>query len=147
MKITIIGAKQARAGYTFLFSDTADSCRQCNYNLPCSGNLENGRVYTVKRVLKKDLPCILQLGSGKVVEVEESLKEILIHPKYAISGAMITLDLVQCGRLDCRNRERCFPLGLLSGDRCKVVKVEDEVTCSLGPRLVGVSVQREQAVS
>ncbi len=146
MKITIVGAKQARVGYTFLFSGTADSCRQCDYNLPCSGNLENGRVYTVKKILNKELPCILQSGKGKVVEVEETLKEILIHPKYAIAGALITLDLVQC-RLDCENRERCFPLGLLSGDKCKVISVGEEFTCSLGPRLVGVSVQREQAVS
>jgi hypothetical protein len=147
MKITIIGVRQARAGYAFLFSNTADSCRQCDYNLPCNGSLENGRVYTVKKVLKKELPCILQSGNGKVVEVEESLKEVLIHPRYAIPGAIITLDFVQCNRPDCKNRERCFPLGLLSGDRCKVVKVGDEVTCSLGPRLVGVCVQREPMVS
>ena len=147
MKITIVGLKQARPGYTFLYSGATDSCRQCDYYSPCVGSLEDGRVYAVTKVINKELPCILQSGHGKVVEVDESNKEILIDAKLGIPGAIITVDLVPCKRLDCKHRDRCFPLGLMSGDKCKVLKVCDEVTCPLGPRLVGVLVQRELVVS
>lgn len=139
--------KQARPGYTFLFNGSADSCRQCDYCLPCTGSLENERVYTVKRVMNKELPCILQAGKGKVVEVEEPTKEVFIDPRSAIPGAIITLSLVRCQRSDCKNWERCLPLGLVNGDRCRVLRIGDEVTCLVGSRLVQVSVQREPVVS
>jgi hypothetical protein len=147
MKITIVGVKQARLGYTFLFSGSANPCTQCQYYSPCVGTLENGRVYTVTKVVEKEHPCILRQDKGKVVEVEETSKEVLIDPRSAIQGAIITLNLTRCDQLDCKNRERCFPLGLVAGDRCKILEIKDEAMCSLGHRLVGASVQREPAVS
>lgn len=147
MKITIVGLKQARPGYVFLYSGAADSCRQCDYFSPCTGSLEDGRVYTVTKVIGKELPCILQAGRGKVVEVNESDREILVDAKLAIPGAIITVDRLPCKRIDCEYRDRCFPLGLESGDKCKVLKVCDEVTCPSGPRLVGVLVQRQPVAS
>ena len=147
MTITVVGVKQARPGYTFLFSGPADSCRQCEYYRACSGSLESERVYRVMKVLKKELPCILESDKGRVVEVEESSKEVLVDSKSAIAGAIITLSLTDCKRYECKNRDRCFPLGLLGGDRCKILQVGDEITCPLGPRLVLVLAQREPAVS
>jgi len=147
MKVTIVGVKQAKLGHTFLFSGAADSCKHCEYYQSCIGTLENGRVYTVRRVMGKEIPCLLHLDGGRVVEVEESSKEVLIDPRSAIQGAIIRLDLSRCERFDCKNSERCFPLGLVDGDRCRVLEVGREATCPLGPRLVAVSVQREPVVS
>jgi uncharacterized protein (UPF0179 family) len=147
LKVTIVGVKQARLGYTFLFSGAANPCSQCEYYSPCIGTLEKGRVYTVTKVIEKEHPCILRQDQGKVVEVEETSKEVLIDPRSAIQGAIIRIDLTPCDRLDCRNRDGCFPLGLVAGDRCRILEIKDEVVCSLGPRLVGASVQRVPEVS
>jgi uncharacterized protein (UPF0179 family) len=146
MKVTIIGVKQARLGYTFLFAGSTDSCAQCKYYLPCLGSLESGRVYTVTKVIGKELHCILH-DKGKVVEVQESSREVLIDQKSAILGAIITLNLVRCDLLECRNRDRCFPLGLVTGDKCRILSIGDEATCSLGLWLVEASLERQPPVS
>ena len=142
LKITIVGVKQARLGYTFLFSGAASPCFQCEFYSPCIGTLENGRVYTVTRAIEKEHPCILRQDKGKVVEVEETSKEVLIDPRSAIQGAIVTIDLNRCDRLDCRNRDGCFPLGLVTGDKCKILDVKQDVMCLLGSRFVAASVRR-----
>ena len=141
-KIIIIGADQARVGFKFQFVEPASACEGCKYYQVCTGKLERGRVYSVTQILKKTLPCILHEGEGRVVEVDESPVEALVDAKLAIQGAIVTFTPSSCMKGGCRNYETCKPIGLVAGDRCKVLEVKGLVDCPERLRLASVLLHR-----
>ena len=141
-RITIVGVDQARLGYTFLFQGPASMCKSCNFHKVCVENLESGRVYRIVDVGKKKLLCKLLQGEGFVVEVEESPIEVCIDRRLAIRDAIITFNPASCGILTCGNYEKCIPIGLAAGDRCKVTESGEAVQCPEKLELVRASLLR-----
>ncbi len=142
-KITIIGKQQAKPGYIFLFNKSLTLCFKCKYYKVCMEGLEAGRIYIVKKVLKKNIEeCKVHFDGGKLVEVEEASIEANINAKEAIPEATTVFHSINCKNISCRNYDKCAPLGLWNGDRCKIIEVIDKTTCPLGFPLVFVRLQR-----
>jgi uncharacterized protein (UPF0179 family) len=142
-KITIIGKQQAKIGYVFLFNKPLTLCLKCKYYKICMEGLEAGRIYIVKKVLKRAIEeCKIHFNGGKLVEVEEANIEANINAKEAILGAIIDFHSLDCKNILCKNYVKCAPLGLRNGDKCKIIEVIDKPTCSLGFPLVSVRLQR-----
>lgn len=140
--ITIIGPKQARAGFKFLYQGFSSTCKVCKYHNACLDNLEEGRTYSIKKVKNKKLPCELHGGQGKVVEVVEGPIEAVIEKHIAIQDALINFNSLECDTLECKNRIKCNPLGLFDGDKCKVIKIMDDLDCPKGFEISSVLLQR-----
>ena len=141
-RITIVGVDQARLGYTFLFQSPTSMCKNCGFYNVCVENLESGRVYRIIDVGKKKLPCKLLQGEGFVVEVEESPIEVCLDRRLAIRDAIITFNPASCGICTCGNYEKCIPVGLVAGDRCKVIESGQVVQCPERLELVLASLLR-----
>ncbi len=142
-KVTIISPKQARRGYRFIFDGLASPCLPCSYLNACVGNLEVGRIYEVKNVLKKTLECRLHEERGCVVEVDEIVHHANIKPQAAVQDALIRFEPIECETVDCPEYGKCNPVGLRVGDPCKVVAVGEATSCPRGVRLALVQLARE----
>jgi len=130
--ITLVSLKHAVEGFTFLHKASAPKCEACEYLRVCIENLERGRVYRVTGLREKTVQCGLAETAMKVVEVVESEIETAIPSKQAIEGAVISFQTQECSVEDCLNLEICFPKGLLKGDRCEIVKVNENFKCLHG---------------
>ncbi len=127
--ITLISSAQAKENFTFIHRGAAERCRNCRYVKVCSENLESGRIYRIVRLRERTLHCILSGADMRVVEVVEAEVEAAIKSKEAIEGSIITFKPSHCEREECENFELCHPLGLLPNDRCKILRVEEAITC------------------
>jgi uncharacterized protein (UPF0179 family) len=146
-KVTLIGERQARIGFRFLFEGVADICSRCEVKNVCLGNLEPGRLYEVNKVLRKRFPCLLHSEDAIVVQVEEPPLETAVQARIAVNEALVTYSKNDCRNISCEYRKKCFPLGLAEGDRCKVVKVEGLLPCPLREQLLLVLLQRQSKAS
>jgi len=142
LKVTLLGEGQARVGYRFLYENVEGVCVECDFRNVCMGNLESGRVYEVRKVSGKRFPCILHSGPAVLVEVEEPHVEVAIQPRLAIVDAIITYNGAKCSNQTCKYWDKCFPKGLVDGDRCRVVEVKDSLACPSGGPLLLVYLQR-----
>ncbi|WP_455368450.1 UPF0179 family protein [[Eubacterium] cellulosolvens] len=140
-KVTLIGKKQARIGFRFLFEGEAGLCSGCSVKKVCIENLKHGRLYEIVKISDRSFPCILHSEEAVVVEVSEPLIDTAILSKTAISGAIIKYEKHECDKWDCPNWSKCFPSGLTQGDRCKVDKVKGSLVCPWGVQLLLVSLQ------
>jgi uncharacterized protein (UPF0179 family) len=140
--ITIVGPKQARVGFKFLYKGISDTCKECKYSNACLNNLQEGRIYSIKKVKSKKLPCELHGGEGRVVEVFEGPVEAAIEKHAAIQDALINFNLLECDAFECENIIRCNPLGLFNGDKCKVIKIMGVLDCPKGFEISSVLLQR-----
>jgi len=141
-RITIVGVNQARLGYAFLFQGPTSMCKNCDLYKVCVENLESGRVYRIVDLGKKKLSCKLLQEEGFVVEVEESPIEVCLDRRLAIRDAVITFNPASCGIGGCENHEKCIPVGLVAGDRCKVIESGQVVQCPEKVELVLASLLR-----
>ncbi|MGQ9543733.1 MAG: UPF0179 family protein [Candidatus Bathyarchaeia archaeon] len=141
-KVTLLGEGQARVGYRFIYESIDNLCVECDFRKVCMGNLESGRLYEVRKVSGKRFPCLLHAGDAVLVEVEEPPIKVAIHPRLAIVDAIITYVIDTCPNLSCDYFEKCFPKGLVEGDRCRVIDVEGPLECPLKGQLLLVSLQR-----
>jgi len=117
-------------------------CKNCDLYKVCVENLESGRVYRIVDLGKKRLPCKLLQEEGLVVEVEESPIEVCLDRRLAIRDAIITFNPGSCGMSDCENYGKCIPVGLVAGDRCKVIESGSVVQCPEKLELVLASLLR-----
>ena len=140
--VTLISASQAREGLTFIHRGESPGCRDCEYYKVCIGNLEAGRIYRITKVRDRVLRCKLHDLDMNVVEVVEAEVTAAIPSKMAVEGATIEFKTPDCGRDDCDNYNICFPVGLVAGDRCKVLRVMEVLKCPLGLSLRRASVLR-----
>jgi uncharacterized protein len=143
VKISIVGLKQAKKGFTFLHSVAPDECRSCELLKTCMESLEPGRAYTVTKVRNKTFPCKVHEEGVRVVEVEEPNLQIAIEPRISFPLATITVSSEACRNLYCPNSRLCLPVGVLNGDKCKILEVKERLECPLKRPLVRVVVKRE----
>lgn len=140
-KYTMVGRGQARAGCLFIYKGPAGVCKECERYGSCVEPLEPGRVYLVKHVTFKRFPCSLHGPDARLVEVEESIYDVNLESRAAVLNALVKFKPFECDQ-PCPQRERCFPVGLVEGDRCRVVEVGLTVHCPMGRRLSSARLQR-----
>ncbi len=141
-KYTLVGEGQAKVGYKFVYRGVAEACRSCKRRKFCVEPLDLGRIYVVKNVLFKRFSCDLHGPGARLVEVEESVYEANLETHAAVLDALITFQPVECD-LPCPHRERCYPIGLIRGDRCLVVEVGLSPHCPRGRKLSFVRLRRK----
>ncbi|UCD73075.1 MAG: UPF0179 family protein [Candidatus Bathyarchaeota archaeon] len=130
-KITIVGKKQAREGFVFIHKGETAKCVGCQFHRVCIENLEPNRVYKVVGIREREIPCLIHESGARVVEVVEPQTRMAIPMKEGFEGAVFTFVPKECDNSDCDKRDLCFPLGIESGDRCKIVEVVDRIECAL----------------
>jgi hypothetical protein len=105
-------------------------------------NLESGRIYKVMKTRDKFFPCKIHEEGVQVVEVSEPDLEVNIETRLAFPSGIITFKSQECQDVSCRSYKKCLPLGLVNGDKCKILSVKDPVKCPLNHSLVLVKLQR-----
>lgn len=139
--VTLLGYKQSREGFKFIFNGSSDLCPQCERRKVCLENLEEGRVYEVIEVHKNKFPCAVH-GEVCVVKVVESDIEAAVPVKMAIEGSVIAYNPQDCSDYECSNFHLCIPKGLVKGDKCKIMEVREPLKCPLNRSLVEVLLRR-----
>jgi uncharacterized protein (UPF0179 family) len=142
-RVTLIGLKQAREGFTFTHTQPTEGCKGCSLIYACMMNLEPGRVYTITRVREKVFPCNIYEEGVRVVEVEEPLINVAVEKRIAFPLGVITFQPQDCRNICCVNHNLCVPQGLYAGDKCMILEVKGGLRCPLDRRLIQAVAKRE----
>ncbi len=105
-------------------------------------NLEPGRIYKVMKKRNKFFPCRIHEDGVQVVEVSELDLDVNIETRLVFPSGIITFKPQECQDVSCRSYTKCVPLGIVNGDKCKILSVNDPVKCPLNRSLVLVKLQR-----
>ena len=105
-------------------------------------NLERGRIYKVLKVRDKIFPCKIHEEGVQVVEVSEPSLAVNIETRLVFPSGIITFNPQDCQTESCPHYKKCIPVGLVEGDKCKILSVKDPVKCPLNRSLVLVELQR-----
>lgn len=135
--ITLIGINLAIEGLEFMHYGAAALCEKCRFKNTCIDTLEEGRIYVITKVKDTQHPCpVHEGGKVKVVQVEKSDIKALIDSKVAFEGSNIIFNPPQCDK-ECELMHLCFPNGLYSDDKCKIIKNlgKPPVECAKGLEL------------
>ncbi len=146
---TLCGANLAQPGERFLAGDPARECPPCPLYSQCVSRLEPGRVYEVVEARPKSLPCPIHEGGVIPVVVVEASVHASVEKRIALDGLTISLQTPVCYEYDCPNYPNCFPLGLVSGDRVKILEVDTmtRIPCRIGKVLSHVTLERTPRAS
>lgn len=137
--LTLIGEHQAHKGKRFLFLGPLSECKECKTKQVCF-NLESGCSYEIVDVRKPKLNhCIMYESSVRVVEVEKIPITSVAKIKSAIEGSTITTEELKCNNPGCELYFLCHPPGLKSGTKLKILKVEGDIVCPVGEKLMKVT--------
>jgi hypothetical protein len=141
-KITFVGVKQAKMGFSFIHEGSLEECEECELYKICMSNLEPGRIYKVMKRRNKFFPCRVHEDGVQVVEVSEPDLDVNIDTRLAFPSGIITFKSQECQNVSCQSYTKCVPLGFVTGDKCKILSVKDPVKCPLNRSLVLVKLQR-----
>jgi uncharacterized protein len=145
--ITIVGEKQAKLGFEFIYMGPSSACKGCNFAKVCLEKLEEGQIYEVALTRDKEIPCKVHADRARVVEVVEVDIPLAMDRKDVFEGATIVFKRGDCGDKNCHNTKICLPIGLKNGEKYKIVEVLGPISCSLQKSLVSVLARRAPKVS
>jgi hypothetical protein len=136
--ITLIGKPLATSGYEFYYLGPAEECEDCKFKKVCF-NLEEGAKYRVVSLRSQDHECH-EFDSDTVtaVEVEKLPTTASVGKRQALEGSKITYKNVECKNVACPNYQICHPIGKVQGTKYTVQKVNGDLDCPLGEKLVSV---------
>ncbi len=138
--LTVVGDKLAKKGQEFVYLGSLSECKDCKVKNICF-HLEKGQRYKVVGVRDVNHDCEIHENGVKVVEVEKTTTNAVLLKKLAIDGSTITFDLLKCNNLGCENHILCFPLGVKSGTKFKIVKTGRKLKCPKGFEIVRVTLE------
>ena len=137
-QITLIGKGMAKNGYEFYYLGPAEECAECKYNKVCF-NLEVGAKYRVTGIRLQEHECHeFDSDSVTAVEVEKIATTATVGKRQAMEGSRITYKGSECKNLSCENYGICHPIGKIQGEKYVVQKVDGDLDCPLGEKLVKV---------
>lgn len=126
--ITLIGKKIAKKGLIFEHNGNNPKCQNCRFKGTCVDSLEKGRFYIITDVKDTTQKCELHDEHiVVVVDVELAQRYALIDSKKAFEGSTINLNKEDCG-FDCKMHDLCYPDGIYSTDKCKIIKKEHKLS-------------------
>ncbi|MFA5772438.1 MAG: UPF0179 family protein [Thermoplasmata archaeon] len=142
--ITLVGEKQAKEGYEFIYLGSLSECKECKLKTVCF-NLEQGLKYRVKNARTKHHNCNIHEEGVRVVEVEKVPFPIGIDSNLAIEGSTIDIKESACNNIGCVNRHVCFPCGFYRGTKYRISKVTRDMECPDGKKLKEVMIEQEKS--
>ena len=135
-QITLIGTKHAAVGNEFFYLGPMEECADCKYNKVCF-NLENGAKYKIVGIRLQEHECHEFDGdSVTAVEVEKICTRASVGKRQAMEGSKITYKGSECKNLSCEHYGICHAIGKIPGEKYTVQKVEGDLDCPLGEKLV-----------
>jgi len=135
--LTVIGRKLAKSGAEFIFIGPNSSCKDCKVKTICF-HLEKGTKYRIVGVRDVVHDCPQHEGNVVIVEVEEMTREAAIPKKQAIEGTTITFEVPKCKERGCQHYSLCYPVGMESGLKRKIINVQERVECRDGQNRIKV---------
>jgi uncharacterized protein len=138
--ITLIGEHLAKDGEEFIYRGPLTECRDCKLKGVCF-NLDTGSRYRIKAVRTVQHECRIHEGGVRVVEVQKIPQRCSMLQKFAMEGSTITLEDVKCKTLGCKYYQVCHPRGLDKNMKFRVTRIEREIKCPEGLRLVEVTLE------
>jgi hypothetical protein len=138
--ITLIGEHQARKGEMFVYRGPLTECRDCKLKAVCF-NLEAGGLYRITNVRDVKHECRIHEGGVCVVEVEKEKHNAALPMRSAIEGSTITFEVMKCDELGCENWRLCHPMGPEKSTKFRVAKVNKELKCLAGNRMIAVMLE------
>lgn len=140
--VVIVGLKQAKIGFVFLYEGHLEECEDCELFKVCMENLEVGRVYRIVNVRAKEFPCKVHEDGVKVVEVVESEIEAAVESRLKVPSVIMTFTPQHCEKASCIYYANCQPKGLVSGDKCSIIEIIDRIKCPLKRSLILATLAR-----
>ena len=135
-QITLVGKNQAKVGMEFFYLGPAEECSDCKFSKVCF-NLELGAKYRVTEIRLQEHECHEFDGdSVTAVEVEKICTKASVGKRQAMEGSKITYKGSDCKNLSCDKYGICHPVGKIPGEKYTVQKVEGDLDCPLGEKLV-----------
>lgn len=140
----LCGATLAQRGSRFLAGDPAKECFRCPLFGQCVGKIQSGRIYEVLEVRSKSLACPIHEGGVVPVVLTEAPTMASIQKRLAVEGLTVGFQTPICFEYDCPNYLNCFPQGLVSGDRVRILEVDGKtkIPCRIGKVLTHVKLER-----
>lgn len=132
--VTVVGERQCRKGFEFVFGGPLSECRECKVKNVCF-HLEPNRLYRVTEVRDVHHECKVHEEGVRVVEVEKLPTRTAMNAKAAIEGSMVTFEEADCELIGCPSYRICKPAGAAEGMRFRIASVEGEMECRKGKNL------------
>ena len=126
--LTVIGRKLAKPGLEFVFMGSNSDCKDCKVKTICF-HLEMGTKYKIVNARDIVHDCPQHEDNVVIVEIEEVPRQAIIPKKKAMEGTTITFDLPKCNIRGCQDYQLCFPMGMVSGLKRQVIKVQEKIDC------------------
>ena len=135
-QITLVGKNQAKVDNEFYYLGPMEECEDCKYNKVCF-NLEEGSRYRIVSIRLQEHECHEFDGdSATIVEVEKVPTRATVGKRQAMEGSRITYKGSECRNISCEHYALCHPVGKTQGSKYLVQKVEGDIDCPLGEKLV-----------
>lgn len=135
-QITLIGKGHAIVGSEFYYLGPMEECTECKFNKVCF-NLEEGARYKVVSIRLQEHECHEHDGdSVTAIEVEKICTPATVGKRQAMEGSKITYKGSECRNLSCEHYGLCHPIGKIPGTKYIVQKVNGDLDCPLGEKLV-----------
>ncbi|MCX6651436.1 MAG: UPF0179 family protein [Methanomassiliicoccales archaeon] len=135
--ITVIGERQAKVDGQFIYLGPLTDCKECKLKGVCF-NLDAGALYRIVEVRDVKHDCKVHEDGVRVVKVEKESMEGAIAKKGALEGTTITYEVIKCDHIGCDHYRLCHPLGIDKGHKARIAKIEGDLECAEGKRLVKV---------
>jgi hypothetical protein len=138
--ITLVGKDYAKVGAEFFYLGPSEDCADCKFNKVCF-NLEEGSKYRVTAIRLQEHECHEFDGDAvTAVEVEKICNQATVGKRQAMEGSRITYKGSECKNISCEKYRLCHPVGMVVGNKYLVHKVEGDIECPLGEKLVLIDV-------
>lgn len=135
--VTLVGEKQAKVGYVFIFKGPLLECRDCKYKQVCF-NLEEGKRYRVKALRDAMHECRVHEERVRAVEVETVPFEAGVKSRIAVEGSIVPLEDKGCKNMACTHFRLCHPVGKKAGGKFKILRIRGTLDCPEGERITQV---------
>jgi len=135
--VTVVGERQCKKGFEFVFNGPLAECRECKVKNVCF-HLEPNRLYRVVDVREVHHDCKVHEEGVRVVEVEKLPTKTALPTMVAVEGSMVTFEETDCTAIGCPNYRICKPAGAVEGMRFRITTVSGEIECRRGRSLRAV---------
>ncbi len=136
--LTVVGTSLAKKGNEIIFLGPLSECKVCKVKNICF-HLDKGSHYKILGVRDVMHDCSVHEEGVKVVEIEKIPFKAVLDKKKAIDGSTITFELPSCIERGCEHYLLCYPPGLNSRKKVKIISLDGEVKCLAGMSRVKVT--------
>ncbi len=138
--LTVVGVSLAKKGTEIIFLGPLSECKVCKVKNICF-HLDKGSHYKIVGVRDVKHGCEVHEDGVKVVEIEKIPFKAVMDKKKAIDGSTMAFELPSCIERGCEHYLLCYPPGLASKNKVKILSLDGKVECPAGMARVKVTLE------